>query len=194
MNIYIEIFGYIGTALVIISMLMTSVTKLRTINLCGSVISATYAAITNAWPIFVMNVCLIIINGFHLIRQYTRKNNLFLILSQKNDPLLLNFLEKNHHHLKKLLPNYALFNKNNYYLIYNDNEIIGILIGNKNNNSFDIDLFYLQPKHRHLNVFPILSKNNIYELSSHSKTTNYNNYLKKIGFTYKDNILFKSIN
>ena len=73
MNIYLEIFGYIGTALVLLSMMMTSVTKLRVINMCGSVISAIYAAGSNTWPIVVMNICLIAINGYHLIRESRRK-------------------------------------------------------------------------------------------------------------------------
>ena len=73
MNIYLEIFGYIGTALIIISMMMTSVTKLRLINICGSVISAIYSAHCHAWPVVVMNVCLICINTFHLVRDARRK-------------------------------------------------------------------------------------------------------------------------
>jgi len=73
MNIYWEMFGYLGTALVVISMMMTSVTKLRVINVCGSVISAIYAAYGNAWPIVVMNICLIAINLFHLVREFRQK-------------------------------------------------------------------------------------------------------------------------
>jgi hypothetical protein len=67
-NIFLEIFGYIGTALVIFSMMMNSVTKLRIVNMCGSVISAIYAACCNALPIVVMNVSLFLINGLQLIR------------------------------------------------------------------------------------------------------------------------------
>lgn len=67
-NIYLEIFGYIGTALVVLSMMMSSVTKLRIINMSGSVISAIYAGICNTWPIVVLNVSLFLINGFHLLR------------------------------------------------------------------------------------------------------------------------------
>lgn len=67
-NILIEIFGYIGTILVVVSMMMTSVTKLRVVNMCGSVISAIYAAICGTWPIVVMNVSLFLINGFQLIK------------------------------------------------------------------------------------------------------------------------------
>ena len=45
----IEIFGYIGCIFVIISMLMTSVVKLRVINTVGSSISAVYADIPTHW-------------------------------------------------------------------------------------------------------------------------------------------------
>ena len=72
-SIYLEIFGYIGTALVVISMMMTSITKLRIVNMSGSVISAIYAGICGTWPIVVMNVCLFAINGFHLVREARAK-------------------------------------------------------------------------------------------------------------------------
>lgn len=72
-NILIELFGYIGTILVVVSMMMTSVTKLRVVNMCGSVISAIYAAICGTWPIVVMNVSLFLINGFHLVRGHIAK-------------------------------------------------------------------------------------------------------------------------
>lgn len=67
-DIWLEIFGYTGTALVVISMMMTSVNKLRIVNMCGSVISAIYSGICDAWPIVVLNVCLILINSFQLIK------------------------------------------------------------------------------------------------------------------------------
>ena len=60
--IWLEIFGYIGTALVIISMLMTSVLRLRIINIIGSVISGIYAVLVGATPVALMNLCLICIN------------------------------------------------------------------------------------------------------------------------------------
>ena len=75
-NIGLEIFGYIGTALVIISMMMTSVLKLRIINICGGAISAVYSVFYGAWAVVVMNICLIIINTFHIIRElHHRKKN-----------------------------------------------------------------------------------------------------------------------
>lgn len=69
-NIFIEVFGYIGTALVIISMLMSSMVKLRIINMCGSLISMIYSIIVQAYPVALLNFCLIIVNMTHLIRRF----------------------------------------------------------------------------------------------------------------------------
>ena len=73
-KILLEIFGYMGSALVIISMMMTSVNKLRIFNVCGAVISAIYSAIYQAYPIVLLNVCLIMINVFQLIRAKLKEN------------------------------------------------------------------------------------------------------------------------
>lgn len=72
-KILLEIFGYMGTFFVLLSMTMTSVNKLRFFNICGSVITAIYSVFYNAWPIVLMNVCLISINLFHLVRDKSKK-------------------------------------------------------------------------------------------------------------------------
>lgn len=68
MNIYLEIFGYLGTALIFLSMMMTDITKLRIFNMAGSVISATYAIVHNTWPVVVLNGGLFLINAVQLFR------------------------------------------------------------------------------------------------------------------------------
>lgn len=83
MNIYLEIIGYAGTALVVISMMMTSVTKLRILNLCGSVLSGFYALCGGAYPVLLLNVCLVGINLFHLLREAYRKSR----EKRKGDPI-----------------------------------------------------------------------------------------------------------
>lgn len=68
MNIYLEIFGYIGTALVLMSMMMNSIVKLRIFNIAGSVISMIYAAFCSAWPVVFLNLGMILINVVQLLR------------------------------------------------------------------------------------------------------------------------------
>ena len=74
MNIYLEVFGYIGTGLVLLSMMMTSVVKLRLINMAGSLISMIYAIICVTWPVVLLNLGLILINGTQLLRMRKIKN------------------------------------------------------------------------------------------------------------------------
>jgi hypothetical protein len=73
MNVYYEIIGYAGTALVLVSFMMTSVTKLRWFNLAGAVLSTIYALLTNAMPVLILNASLILINGIQLYRLARQK-------------------------------------------------------------------------------------------------------------------------
>ena len=67
-KLLLEIFGYIGTALVLLSFTMRDIKWLRIVNIAGSVISMTYAIIMNTMPVAVLNGSLILINGIQLAR------------------------------------------------------------------------------------------------------------------------------
>ena len=73
MNIYLEILGYVGMALVLISMMMTSVKWLRVLNMIGAVICATYGALTNTWPTAFLNFGILSIQIVQLIRLHRNK-------------------------------------------------------------------------------------------------------------------------
>ena len=73
MNIYLEIFGYIGTGLLLLSMAMSSMTTLRIMNIAGSVISMIYAVLCNTWPVVFLNLGMISINLVQLLRQHSKK-------------------------------------------------------------------------------------------------------------------------
>lgn len=73
MNVYLEIFGYVGMALVLISMMMTSVKWLRILNMSGAVICAAYGILTNTWPTALLNLGLLVIQAVQLIRLYRKE-------------------------------------------------------------------------------------------------------------------------
>lgn len=68
MNFWLEAFGYLGMALVLVSMLMTKVEYLRLINLGGAIVCMIYGAFTATWPTALLNFGLAIINIVQLIR------------------------------------------------------------------------------------------------------------------------------
>ena len=69
---YIEILGYMGTALVVASFLGTSMIRLRLLNFLGAAVVTLYALLIGAWPMVLLNTLLALINGYHyflLLRQ-----------------------------------------------------------------------------------------------------------------------------
>jgi hypothetical protein len=73
MNIWHEVLGYLGMALVLLSMMMNNVEKLRLLNLSGSIISMIYGILTHTWPTAILNLGLAVIHVVKLI-QLKRKN------------------------------------------------------------------------------------------------------------------------
>ena len=73
LDIFLEIFGYIGSGLILLSMMMTSVEKLRWFNISGSVISMIYGAIMGTWPVVFLNVGTISINVVQIIRLHRKQ-------------------------------------------------------------------------------------------------------------------------
>ena len=84
----IEMIGYLGSALVVASMLMSSVVKLRVINTIGSGIFAAYALMIHSYPTALMNICLVGINVYNLVKLNQKEQNYTLVEAARGDALL----------------------------------------------------------------------------------------------------------
>lgn len=73
MNVYLDIFGYVGMALVLVSMMMTSLKWLRILNMSGAIICATYGILTNTWPTALLNIGLLIVQMVQLYRLHKQE-------------------------------------------------------------------------------------------------------------------------
>ena len=91
-SVIIEVTGYMGSFLVVLSMLMSSIVKLRMINTVGCCISATYALIIHSYPLALMNICLIAINIYNLIKLLKTEQHYSLVCIDTKNPLLGYFL------------------------------------------------------------------------------------------------------
>ena len=64
-----EIFGYIGTVLILVSFLIENVFKLRLVNTVGAILWLVYGFGIMAKPTIVVNLAVIIIHGIWFIKQ-----------------------------------------------------------------------------------------------------------------------------
>jgi Bacterial inner membrane protein. len=68
MNVWIEIFGWIGSALLIVSLLQGKMLALRVINSIASAMLVLYNVLVETWPMVGMNAAVIVINAWHIWR------------------------------------------------------------------------------------------------------------------------------
>ena len=83
-SMMIEMVGYLGSVLVLVSFLMASVVKLRVINSVGGLIFAVYALLIRSYPTALMNFCLVGINLYYLAR-LRRPDRHYTLIKERKD-------------------------------------------------------------------------------------------------------------
>ena len=197
-EIIYEIIGYIGTALVLFSMMMTSVVKLRLVNILGSLFSMTYALLAGAYPVALMNAGLIIINLFQLIRYKIHHRSFKAICVSQDDESFKYFMKLFDENIKKFFPSFSLnvTDKTQIYMVYDQSEAVGVLTAEIDGKNAVISLDYTTPKYRDTSVakflFSYLKKNGIKQFETPYGTPEHNKYLMKMGFEPHDGKMIKT--
>ena len=185
----IELFGYLGSLLVVISMLMTSVMKLRIINTIGAGIFSLYALIIQSYPTALMNTCLVLINIYNLIRLSRKERHYDLVEGKEGEPLLHYLLHYYREDIIKYFPGFPqeATGADIVCIVCADAVPAGILLGKmRNGDAVEIILDYSTPAYRDCSVgaylYPRLSEKGIRRLVYTGKEKKHISYLKNAGF------------
>ena len=201
MNIWLEIFGYIGSTLVVVSLLMASVVKLRIINTIGSIISGTYALIIGSFPLALMNISLIIINLYYLYKMLKTKQQFDVVQGKGDDAFVKYFVDSNKADMAAFFPEAAVKGTADEvaYLVCCDGAPAGILVGNDlGDGVLDVLVDYSTPAYRDCSVGTYLYSNlNAYGVKKlvfgQKKSDAHVSYLTKMGFENVDGKFVKNI-
>lgn len=196
----IEIFGYIGSVMVVVSMLMSSIVKLRVINTIGSVISGTYAIICGALPLALMNICLIIINVYNLVKLLKSKQVYDLVEAETEEGFVKYFVDRYAADIKTYFPGFDNLNLDGKkaYVVCCDGNPAGVLIGEKAVEKLDVFIDYSTPAYRDCSVgtylYSKLSTKGIKTLTfSQKETETHVNYMDKMGFVKENGVYVKTL-
>jgi hypothetical protein len=80
-----EIIGYIASVLVAISLTMSSILKLRVINLFGAALFTLYGLLIGAYPVAVMNLFIVLIDLYYLREMVSLREHFSLFEVQQED-------------------------------------------------------------------------------------------------------------
>lgn len=191
-SMYVELIGYFGTCLVIISMLMPSVVKLRIINTGGSLVFAIYALMIKSYPTAAMNTSIIFINLFSLYRIFKRHREYTVVKTSIEDVFVRYFLSTYEMDIKKSFP---VVNKAipyaHAYLVCRGTDVAAIFLGTSApDGAVSIKLDYVTPTYRGTSVEQYLwtwfSAQNLTKFIVDSPSPEYCKRLKKMNFTEQD--------
>ena len=195
----IEIFGYIGCIFVIISMLMTSVVKLRVINTVGSSISAVYAMIGHSYPLAVVNASLVVINIYNLIKLSKADGNHYdMIRGDKEDSYLTYFIKDYKEDMKKyfLENTLELSAADTIYTVCCEGVPAGVLVGKKEGDVLEISFDYTTPTYRDCSagrfLYAKLAEEGYKKFICKEVTEGHKSYLEKMGFVKENGVYVKN--
>lgn len=200
-DICIEVVGYLGSALVLISFLMSSVVKLRVINTIGSSIFAVYAIIIQSYPTALMNGCLAAINIYYLVRVKKTDRHYDLIEGKAGDAFLQYILAYYQEDIRTYFPDLSIDDSwiDQIFIVCCDAVPAGVMLGRlKNEGTIDIVLDYSIPAYRDCSVgkylYSQLAAKGFRKIVFCGNYEKHEGYLKKMGFGKENGRYTKNIN
>lgn len=198
-KLILDIIGYVGSAFVLASFLMATVKKLRIINSIGSVVTIVYGFLIQAYPTVFMNVCLLAINVWYLIKMFRYKESFNIVRSRMNDGSVKFFLEQNKDDISQFFPEFNAESDDINYtrLIYCQNKIVGLCAGKLTDGVLNIFIDYTVKEYRDYSVgrylFASFPSDNITTVEVSQKTKHHDLYMRKMGFVRDGNRFTKRI-
>lgn len=188
----LDMIGYIASFIILVSLLMSSVKKLRLINLFGSVIFAVYGFMILSYPTAVMNIGIVLIDLYYLIKMYKEKDQFKLVKTDASAELFTDFFDFYKEDIKSFM-DVKLDLKDpdlNIYFVTRNVVPAGLFISKKDGNKLTIFIDYTIPMYRDFKIGSYLydassalcTDDNVIYLSSKPGSVKHREYLEKMGF------------
>lgn len=200
-SMLIEMVGYLGSMLVVVSMLMSSVIKLRVINTIGSGLFCAYALIIHSYPTALMNLFLVAINIYNLVKLNKKDQSYDLVDAKSDDGLLSYILDYYRLDIEKFFPGFSGENleADRAYMVCCNGDPAGVMLAKEREKGvMDVTLDYSVPAYRDCSVgsylYSKLPAKGIHTLVySREESKAHTAYLEKMGFVREKGAYVKKI-
>lgn len=129
---WIEVLGWAGSGILVISLLQTRVVRLRLINLLGSGLLGVYNLIIEVWPMVGLNVVLALINVFFLVKIFRTQHDTSeytVIEVEPDDAYLVHLLGVHRREIAQTDPGFADPTQDQVpFIILRGDEAVGVVV------------------------------------------------------------------
>ena len=193
----LELIGYVGSILIAISLMMSSVLRLRVINMIGGAMFSLYGLLIHAWPVAALNGFIVLINLYHVAGMLRTKTYFRLLVLKPNSDYLPYFLDFYRDEIERVVPGfqYRPLEHQITLFILRDCNPVGLFIADETAAGvLHVRLDFVVPRYRDLKIGRFLfvdqaeffRARGIKEIVVAPRTAEFGAYLAKVGFSPKD--------
>lgn len=191
--LFLEWLGYGASVLVLISLTMSSLERLRWFSLAGSVCFAGYAWKIDAPPVLAVNIAIAAVNVFYLSRMYARKDYFKTINTPSRTEYLSAFFDYHGDDIRRWYPDFSgqLDEECVVFLTLRNMAVAGVFaVKDTHGSTWSIKVDYVVPRFadhkvgRHLfaHCRDLFLDNGIRRLTVDRKSIRNERYFLKMGF------------
>jgi len=188
-----ELIGYAGSALVVASLLMGSVLRLRLIGLAGAGVFAAYALLIGSVPVLVTNLTIIAVHGFHLRRllhDRARTAYFEVVPWRMTGAYVPRFLSFWAEDIARFQPAFeGLRDDHSAFVVLRDAVPVGLVLFRHLDGRARIDLDYVTPPHRDFRAAAYVFASDgpfpargVERVETTAETDAHRRYLERVGF------------
>ena len=190
---WLEWMGYIASAIILISLVMSSIKRLRWINTVGSCVFAAYGILIGSVPVAVMNFGIVLINAWYLRQMYSKKEYFSLLPVSHDSDYLKKFLKfyEDEINSKYLFTSSMLPDAEICFFVLRDMQPAGLFICSKHSDdALKIELDFATPQYRDFKIGryifsrkrAMFTDKGYKKLIAFTDNPSHEKYLNKMGF------------
>lgn len=191
----VELVGYLASALVVASLAMTSVVRLRTVSLIGSLVFVAYGALLPSIPIIITNAAVAGLNIWFLRKEFGAHRDLGAVPIEPRAPFLVDFLSSHTDDIASFHPKFRLPEAGDFALVLTrDGLPAGALVGRPDADTLQLQLDYVMSAYRDSRIgdwlygpgAKALTDAGFSRVAAQPESAALRTYLLRVGFTETD--------
>lgn len=145
----VELVGYVASALIVLSLAMRSVVRLRAISFVGSVTFVVYGALIGSTPIVITNAAIAVLNVWFLRTELGGHRDLGASVIPADAPFLADFIRFHADDIRRFQPAASVPERDAFALVLlRDGLPAGALVGERHDHVLEITLDYVMAAYR----------------------------------------------
>ena len=152
--VWLEVVGWLGSALVVLSLTVAGVWRFRILNLVGAVIATAYNAALGIWPFVAMNAAIAVIDVYWLVRLHRDRHDATVydvIEAGPDDASLAHTLRTHAADIARFYPRFAMDRgegRHAFLVLRRDETVGAVVVRDRGDGVGVIELDYVTPRFR----------------------------------------------